>query len=66
MKLYNIIAFVPDNKEVPKEYVKYRNVNNLERLHKFLDRRFPTWKFYNLYEKESKEYLKTVKKEGVK
>ena len=66
MKLYNIIAHVPNNTEVTNGYIKYRNINSLERWERFLNKKFPTWRFYNVYEKESKDLLKTIKKGAIK
>jgi hypothetical protein len=44
MKKYKVIAKVEDDR-----FVKY-NVNNLLRFCLFLDRKFPNWRWFNVYE----------------
>jgi len=36
------------------DYVKYRNVNNLIRFLNFINQKFPTWIFWNVYKKAKK------------
>ena len=43
-KKYKVIAKVGDEK-----FVKY-NVNNLIRFTEFLDKQFPDWRWFNVYE----------------
>ena len=39
-------------------FAKFRNVNNLIRFTKFLDESYPDWRFFNVYDKKSREELK--------
>jgi hypothetical protein len=45
-----------------ERFVKYRTVNNLLKFTSFLDVNFPTWRFYNVYSKESKEQITSFTK----
>jgi len=45
-----------------ERFVKYRTVNNLLKFTSFLDVNFPTWRFYNVYNKESKEQITSFTK----
>ncbi len=42
---YTIIAKVTGDK-----FVKYRNVSNLKKFANFLDVRFPSWKYFNVFD----------------
>ena len=50
-KKYKVIAKVESNK-----FVKY-NVNNLMLFTAFLDRQFPFWTWYNVYDKKTRKQL---------
>ena len=52
MALYTIITKVGEQR-----FVKYRNVSNLLRFTDFLDKKFPTWKYFNVYDKKSKKQI---------
>ena len=52
MALYTIITKVGKD-----QFVKYRNVSNLIRFTSFLDNKFPTWKYFNVYDKSSKKQI---------
>lgn len=51
MKRYICIAKVNTNK-----FVKYR-LNNLLSFTSFLDKQYPKWRWFNVYEKETKKQL---------
>lgn len=51
MKKYTCIAKVG-----PEKFVKYR-LNNLKDFTAFLDRKWPDWRFFNVYDKQTKEQL---------
>lgn len=55
-KKYKVIAKVGGEK-----FVKY-NVNNLILFTAFLDRQFPSWTWYNVYDKESRKQLSNFTK----
>jgi len=37
-----------------ERFVKYRTVRDLVKFTVFLDANFPTWRFYNVFDKETK------------
>jgi hypothetical protein len=37
-----------------EQFVKYRTVRNLVKFTVFLDTNFPTWRYYNVFDKETK------------
>ena len=43
-------------------FAKFRNVNNLLRFTKFMDNDYPDWRYFNVYDKKSKEELKRFTK----
>ena len=46
------------------QFVKYRNVSNLIRFTHFLDNKFPTWRYFNVYDKKSKKQVASFTKEN--
>jgi hypothetical protein len=50
-KKYHCIAKVG-----PEKFVKY-NVNNLVKFTSYLDRDFPDWRWYNVYDKETRNQV---------
>jgi len=50
MTKYTIIVKV-DN----EQFIKYRNVTDLIRLTAHLDTRFPTWRYFNVYDKNREQ-----------
>lgn len=50
-KKYKVITKVGDS-----QFVKY-NVNNLVKFTKFLDRYFKDWRWFNVYDKSTKEQI---------
>ena len=52
MALYTIITKVGKD-----QFVKYRNVSNLIRFTDFLDNKYPDWKYFNVYDKKSKQQI---------
>ena len=61
-KIYNIIVCVPKSPTVPNGFVKYRQVNNLDRFKKFLVERYADWRFYTLYDSKTREKIEVVKR----
>jgi hypothetical protein len=45
-----------------ERFVKYRTVNNLLKFTSFLDVNFPTWRYYNVYSKETKQQVASFTK----
>ena len=57
METYNaVIKIKTDNED---RFLKYRGINNLVKFTEFLDRNFPNWKYFNIYDHKSKSYLKS-------
>jgi hypothetical protein len=52
-KKYKVIAKVGNNENGTAKCVKY-NVNDLVKFSQFLDKQFPTWRWFNVYSKETK------------
>lgn len=45
-----------------ERFVKYRTVNNLLKFTLFLDTNFPEWRYYNVYDKETKQQINSFTK----
>lgn len=45
-----------------ERFVKYRTVNNLLKFTIFLDENFPMWRYYNVYNKKTKEQITSFTK----
>jgi hypothetical protein len=61
MPIYNAIVFTGDINIGNKGYVKYRKINNLQRFNIFLNKKYPEWKFYNLYDNKTKQKIDLIK-----
>jgi hypothetical protein len=61
MPVYNAIVFTGDINIGNKGYVKYRKINNLQRFNIFLNKKYPEWKFYNLYDYKTKQKIDVIK-----
>jgi len=44
-----------------KDFRKWRKVTNLVKFKEWLTTNFPEWKFYNIYDKKTREHLECVK-----
>lgn len=49
---YTVIIKVNEDR-----FIKYRNVNNLVKLVAFLDNNFPEWKYFNVYDKKTRQQV---------
>jgi len=58
MKYYTIIAKVE-----PEKFVKYRKVNNLIRLTAYLDKTFPDWRYFNVFDSDKKQVASFTNKD---
>jgi hypothetical protein len=54
---YSIIAKVSGDK-----FVKYRNVTNLKKFADFLDTRFPSWKYFNVFDSVTGDQVESYTK----
>lgn len=54
---YAIIAKVSTDK-----FVKYRNVSSLKKFADFLDRSFPSWKYFNVYDSQTRDQVSSYTK----
>ena len=45
MTKYTVIVKVSNER-----FLKYRNVTNFEKFNAFLERKFPSWRWYNVYD----------------
>jgi hypothetical protein len=45
-----------------ERFLKYRTVNNLLKFTAFLDVNFPEWRYYNVYDKTTKEQITSFTK----
>jgi hypothetical protein len=52
---YDVIVCTGDESKGNNGFIKYRKVTNLDRLSKFLNDKYPSWKFANVYNKKTKE-----------
>jgi hypothetical protein len=52
-KKYKVVAKIGNNENGTAKCVKY-NVNDLVKFAEFLDTKFPTWTWFNVYSKETK------------
>ncbi len=60
LKLYTCIVFYIDNNI---NVMKFRNVNNIDKLYSHCGKMHGSVKYINVYCKETKEYLYRFKKE---
>jgi len=47
-------------------FVKYRNIQNIDRFRAFLDDRFPEWRYANLFDKVTREQVGSITKQTIK
>lgn len=64
-KLLNIIVFTGDLSKGNKGYVTYHNVQGIDKFKKFINEKYPKWKFINIYDKSvivngKSKFLKTI------
>ena len=45
-----------------KDFRKWRRVTNLAKFQEWLTQHFPDWKFYNIYDKKTRDWLECVKR----
>lgn len=45
-----------------EQFLKYRTVRDLLKFTSFLDTNFPTWRFYNVYDKQTKAQITSYTK----
>lgn len=55
-KKYKVIAKIGNNADGTAHCVKY-NVNDLVKFADFLDKKFPDWRWFNVYSKQTKLQL---------
>lgn len=48
-----------------EDFVKYRKVTHLANLENYLNRKFPDWRFINLYDSHTKEFVECIKKNPI-
>ena len=58
-KKYRCIAKVSNT-----DFVKYRTVSNLVSFTKFLDEKFPDWRFINVFDKKTDKQLTSFTKKN--
>lgn len=59
---YTIIVYSGEQNLGNEGYIKYRSVNNLTRFRTFVDGKYPKWRFYNIYDKKTRDLVLTIKK----
>lgn len=47
-----------------ESFVKYRNIGNIERFRTFLNTRFPSWRYTNLYDKVTRTQVGSITRTG--
>lgn len=55
---YSVIAKTSSKTD---DFKKWRNVTDLIKFTQFLDRVYPQWKFFNVYNKKDKQHLDCFK-----
>lgn len=55
--LYTIIVKVSNT-----DFVKYRNVSDIKRFTSFIDNKFPGWRWFNVFDKNTKEQVSSYTK----
>lgn len=63
-RIYNIIVFTGNKTIGNYGFVKYRKVHRIDRFRDFISKKFPGWVFMNVYDRQTKEKLYTIKKSG--
>ncbi len=57
--VYSVIAKCSEGE---KDFRKWRKVTYLDKFQKWLTVNFPEWKFYNVYDKKTRELIECVKR----
>lgn len=61
-KMYNVIVNAGDISIGNNGYIKYRKISSLERFKLFLDTKYSKWVFATIYDHETKEKIKVIKR----
>jgi hypothetical protein len=54
---YCLVKMPTGTPGVPGNWLKYRRIYNFVSFRAFLDRTWPTWLYYNVYEKEGGKFI---------
>ncbi|PIP53761.1 MAG: hypothetical protein COS14_09485 [Bacteroidetes bacterium CG02_land_8_20_14_3_00_31_25] len=60
-QVFNIILFTNNENIGNKGYIKYRKVYDLCKFKLFAEKKYPNWKFLNVYDNKTKHFIETVK-----
>lgn len=60
-QLFTVIIFTGDSTTGRNGFIKYRNVNNINKFKKFACEKFPRWRFATVYDKISRRKLELIK-----
>ena len=59
--VYNAIVFTDNLSIGNRGYITYHKINSLEKFQKFLNQKYPLWKFATLYNNATKEKIGLIK-----
>ena len=60
---FNCILFTGNDSLGNKGFITYRKVHKLEKFILFINRKFPDWLFFNVFDNRDKKFLKCIKNE---
>jgi hypothetical protein len=62
---YNVIIRVLDTSKGANGFVKYRNVNSLQKLKKHIEKSLGQWLFMTVYDHKTKNKLAVLSRENI-
>ena len=54
-KSYTVIVKVG-----PEKFLKYRNIHSIDNFIQFLNRSWPDWRYANIYDKETRDQVRSI------
>jgi hypothetical protein len=59
---YNAIVFTGDLNLGNEGFIKYRKIHSLNKFEKFITDKYPYWRFYTIYDNQTKEKINVIKR----
>lgn len=59
--VFNVIVNVGNIALGNKGYITYHKINSIDKFKKFLEEKYPDWKFATVYNNDTKEKIEVIK-----